>query len=309
MGIVGPTTNEAGNEAEIDVQYHTYAEAVRYADDRAAGHFQQSRDIGVATFFCAAMRRDVWERVGPVDEAFEIGLFEDDDYCARVRAAGLRVVCAEDAFVHHFGEGTFGALVPTGEHARLFDANRRRFEQKWRVRWQSHERRRYAWYRNLVDRIRVVADRALPPGATVLVVSHGDDELLELGAERGGWHFPQTPDGLYAGHHPADSDEAIAHLEQMRERGADFFVVPSTSFWWLEFYDEFRRHLDTRYSRVGGNGACEIFDLRDVQRPQRRRPDEAGQGVDRHTCPQPRCVDRDGASTPYSRRRRRPTSR
>ena len=40
------------------------------------------------------------------------------------------------------------------------------------------------------------ADRALPPDATVLVVSHGDDELLELGAARRGWHFPQQEDGV-----------------------------------------------------------------------------------------------------------------
>ena len=38
----------------------------------------------------------------------------------------------------------------------------------------------------------------------------------------------RPPDGRYAGHHPADSDEAIAHLTALREAGADFLVIPGT---------------------------------------------------------------------------------
>ena len=41
-------------------------------------------------------------------------MLEDDDYSMRAREAGYRLVCAEDAFVHHFGETSFGKLVPTG---------------------------------------------------------------------------------------------------------------------------------------------------------------------------------------------------
>ena len=60
----------------------------------------------------------------------------------------------------------------------------------------------------------------------MLVVSNGDDELLELGAERRGWHFPQMEDGTYAGYHPADSAEAIAHCEALRGAGRGVHRVP-----------------------------------------------------------------------------------
>jgi len=61
--------------------------------------------------YCVAMRRDVHEMVGPLDEAYGIGLFEDDDYSMRVRGHGFRVACAEDAYVHHVGQVTFSSLA------------------------------------------------------------------------------------------------------------------------------------------------------------------------------------------------------
>ena len=54
--------------------------------------------------------------LGPLDQRFEIGLLEDDDYSMRARQAGYRLVCAEDAFVHHFGETSFGKLVSSGTY-------------------------------------------------------------------------------------------------------------------------------------------------------------------------------------------------
>src|SRR4051794_18854834 len=59
-------------------------------------------------------------------------------------------------------------------------------------------------YRRTVDRLRAVAGWVVPAGGTVVVASKGDDALVRLDGRRG-WHFPRTPDGTYAGHHPADT--------------------------------------------------------------------------------------------------------
>jgi glycosyltransferase involved in cell wall biosynthesis len=90
-----------------------------------------------------------------------------------------------------------------------------------------------------------IADEIFPLGANVLVISRGDDRLLELGSVSAS-HFPQTTEGTYAGYHPANSAEAIAHLDALQSKGAEYLVVPASSLWWLEHYEDFRRHLERR---------------------------------------------------------------
>ncbi len=259
IGLVGASTNRSGNEAEIDVPYHTYGELTAFA--RARRHELKGRafDIRTATMFCAAMRRDVFKRVGALDERFEVGLFEDDDYSMRVRHAGYRVVCAEDAFVHHFGQASIGELSATGEYGQLFHTNREKWEAKWGVAWTPYERRRSAEYESLIENIRDVVRQAIPADATVAVITRGDEALLDLDGRRA-WHFPQAADGTYAGHHPADSDACIAEVERLRAKGAGYLVIPATGSWWLQHYDGFIRHLSAMQPPMATE-ACHIFTL------------------------------------------------
>jgi hypothetical protein len=210
--------------------------------------------------FCVAMRRDVFQQVGALDEQFEVGMFEDDDYSRRVRTAGLKVICAEDVFVHHFGQASFGELCTGGQYDRLLDGNRERFEQKWNVKWQSHARRITPEYEALRERVRAAAAQ-LPAGAHILVVSKGDEVLVKFSTQRGA-HFPQATDGNYANLYPADCAEAVAHLEQLRAAGAKYFLLPQPAFWWLEHYTGLREHLDkTAVVKLRADATCIIYEL------------------------------------------------
>ncbi|HYG35119.1 MAG TPA: glycosyltransferase family 2 protein, partial [Clostridia bacterium] len=141
IGMVGPVTNRTCNEAQIDAPYCSYAELERFAAEYTGEHESESNDLRMLAMFCVAFRRDVLVKVGMLDERFEIGMFEDDDYALRVRQAGYRVVCVEDVFVHHFGQGSIGELCLAGEYDQILDTNRRRFEEKWGLTWQPHGRR------------------------------------------------------------------------------------------------------------------------------------------------------------------------
>ena len=140
IGLICPVTNFAGNEVMIDVPYLSAAEMQTFAVDVARRNAGRELEIEVAPLFCAMLRKALWDELGGLDQRFEVGMFEDDDLSLQVRKRGLWVVAAEDCFVHHFGQGSFGKL-PRSDYEAIFDANRRRFEEKWRTAWKGHQTR------------------------------------------------------------------------------------------------------------------------------------------------------------------------
>lgn len=118
-----------------------------------------------------------------------------------------------------------------------------------------------AEYRRVVARVREAVAQAVPPGSIVVVVSRGDEELVRFPDHRG-WHFPRTAAGEYAGYHPENGPAAVAHLEELRAAGAGWLVLPSTAFWWLDYYGELAEHLKQNARPVVDDGdACRIFAL------------------------------------------------
>ncbi len=141
IGLVGPVSNWAGNEARIDVPYSADLSgldefAARRSEDRRGDVF----DIPVLAMYCVAGRKDFIDQLGRLDERFGIGMFEDDDFAMRVREAGKRVVCAEDVFIHHWGRASFRRMSEA-EYDSLFEANKRIYEEIWNRRWVPHRDR------------------------------------------------------------------------------------------------------------------------------------------------------------------------
>lgn len=95
-------------------------------------------------------------------------------------------------------------------------------------------------YTSMVEGVRALVGRTVPPGAEVLVASRGDGDLVDLDAVTGR-HFPSDDRGSWAGFHPAVGEAAHMLVEQ---RGAaSHLVVPATSAWWFDTYPELVEHL------------------------------------------------------------------
>lgn len=137
IGLVVAATNFSGNESRIAVPYRTLEGMPPFAEEYARANEGRAFDIHVAAMYCVGLRRDAYDTIGPLDEDFTVGMFEDDDYSHRARIAGLRVVCAEDVFVHHFGQASFGKL-PKEEYEAIFRRNQTHYERKWGMAWKPH---------------------------------------------------------------------------------------------------------------------------------------------------------------------------
>ena len=138
IGLIGPVTNEIGNEARILVGYRKISSMPAWAAKHARKNDGLAFEIPVVAMFCLAMRREVQQEIGDLDERFELGMFEDDDYTRRARNAGYKTMCARDVFIHHFGQASFDLLGEEKRHS-VFEANRKGFEDKWGEKWRRHQ--------------------------------------------------------------------------------------------------------------------------------------------------------------------------
>jgi GT2 family glycosyltransferase len=138
VGLLGPATNRTCNEAQLDIPYQTYAEFQAVARLQAGRQERERLPIRMLAMFCCAFRRETYERLGPLDERYEVGMFEDEDYALRAKEAGLAVVWTPEVYVHHAYHASIGKLLPSGEYMRLVRLNQGRFEEKWGICWERH---------------------------------------------------------------------------------------------------------------------------------------------------------------------------
>ncbi len=115
-------------------------------------------------------------------------------------------------------------------------------------------------YAAVVHRVRELVWEHVPAGSAVAVVSKGDPAII-LFDQRHGMHYPQTTTGQYLGHHPDTGAAAVAHLESLRERGAQYLVIPATYSWFLDYYTDLRAHLNRNGELVHRSEACTIYAL------------------------------------------------
>lgn len=111
-GLIGPLTNVSGNVEQLRKTGTSLRETLR-----------------TLPFLCVFVPRGTIDRVGLLDERFTAYGWEDDDYCKRVRDAGLKIGIFEGCFVDHASlRSTFrGNPHAAGD----IEAGREIYLQKW----------------------------------------------------------------------------------------------------------------------------------------------------------------------------------
>lgn len=141
IGIVGPITNSAGNEAMVQLAYSSVLDMPAAAYDYTANHMGEIYPHdGSLAMFCVMFSRQLTEEIGLLDENYGTGMFEDDDYTMAAKRAGYKNVMVEDVFIHHFGSVSFKKLEDE-KYRALFEKNKAYYEIKWGVKWKMHHPR------------------------------------------------------------------------------------------------------------------------------------------------------------------------
>jgi len=161
IGLICPVTNSAGNEQTVvipSLNEENYVEVSRRYTSKNKGHLFDTEKLG---FYCVAMRRDVMEKVGPLDERFGLGMFEDDDYCLRVKKAGYRLVINEGCFIYHKGSLSFKKLE-NRDYQQIFERNRDYYQKKHGQPWLFNDLT-LAYYRQMQKEIESLLRKPHPP--------------------------------------------------------------------------------------------------------------------------------------------------
>ena len=82
-----------------------------------AGRARLSQEVSAVTGACLLTRRELWDRLGGLDESYA-SAFNDVDFCLRVRETGLGVVIAADATLTHAESISFNRHYGPDERVR-----------------------------------------------------------------------------------------------------------------------------------------------------------------------------------------------
>lgn len=81
-------------------------------------------------FFCTVFKREVFEKVGLLDERFGLGLGDDDDLCQRMKAQGMLCALSLGTYVFHNHRTTFKSLYSDNDLRLMQAEHLKKFQNK-----------------------------------------------------------------------------------------------------------------------------------------------------------------------------------
>lgn len=94
------------------------------------GRLCYAQDVSAVTGACLMVKKEIYEKIGGLDEDFAVSL-NDVDFCLRIREAGYLNVFTPFAELYHF-ESISRGLDDKGAKAERYNQESERFRKKWR---------------------------------------------------------------------------------------------------------------------------------------------------------------------------------
>jgi len=134
VGMVTPMTNYASHKDQ-NVEHH---------GGRKTGKIVEMHNLIMVS---PIIHKRVINRVGLLDENFNLGGYEDNDYSLRVKLAGYKIVLDGTSFVYHYGSRA-NRLLPQNYWDNL-EKNKVYFREKWGL--SGEDLNSDEWYKRFFD--------------------------------------------------------------------------------------------------------------------------------------------------------------
>jgi len=139
VGATGPMTDTEGSwQGWLNVKTKLYPQLPnvsslpkdQISDEVFKAMGDTARSMNMVAFFSTVFKKEVFDKVGLLDEQFGTGLGDDDDYSKRMIDAGYKVMFVPGAFVHHHHRTTFKSVYNDSEIADMQRVNLSKFKTK-----------------------------------------------------------------------------------------------------------------------------------------------------------------------------------
>ncbi len=124
IGLVNPISTNFGFYPPSEEENNEYGDRITRA---SKGKW---RELGWCIGFCFLVKREVFEKIGLLDEIFGMAYYEDADFSKRAQTNGYLCALALGSYVYHAQGGSFGKHP---QKSALFLRNEEIFYSRWQL--------------------------------------------------------------------------------------------------------------------------------------------------------------------------------
>lgn len=138
--MLGPITNQAGNEQKIYTEEHDCKKIIEDAQSWCLHSNEDCFESQRLDFCCVAIKKEVYNALGGLDEDFGTGYYEDTDFSLKALAAGYKMFFTESVFIYHKAGKSFSKQGKKSVK-KLMKTNKRLLKKKHSNNLKLHHMR------------------------------------------------------------------------------------------------------------------------------------------------------------------------